>query len=141
MNANEKRLADALLPCPHCGKAPVVTVASHEDDESAKWLDVSFIRQIRLGRPYCCIECCTVLEGNEGWEEMAATWNRRVEPQAAGLKEGWEKAWELLQRWPEVRAKAFPELAEMDKSFNAAREKALESIERGPRRMSRAPDI
>lgn len=78
MNANEKRLAETLLPCPHCGKAPVVTVASHEDDEAAKWLDVSFIRQIRLGRPYCCIECCTVLEGNEGWDEMAATWNRRT---------------------------------------------------------------
>ena len=92
MDVNARLLAGKLLPCPHCGKAPDVVVVVSQDDDAAKWLDVSFLRQIRLGRPYCRIECCAVMEGNEGWEEMAAVWNKRIAPCFVEKREGREEA-------------------------------------------------
>lgn len=75
MNAFEKQLAESLLPCPHCGKAPNLDVIGL-GDERDKEIETWFYRNLLLGKTYYRIECCAMMEGLD-WDELSGTWNQR----------------------------------------------------------------
>lgn len=75
MNEKEKQLSESLLPCPHCGQAPVVGAIDYGDERDND-VDVWFLRNMRMGKTYYRIECCAMMEGLD-WDEISAAWNRR----------------------------------------------------------------
>ena len=66
-----------LLPCPHCGNPPSLFVARSEDEGIDNGIDIDWIRALRRGATYYCIECCTVMDGVD-WERMRDIWNTRA---------------------------------------------------------------
>lgn len=89
MNALEKQLAESLLPCPHCGKAPNLDVIGL-GDERDKEIETWFYRNLRLGKTYYRIECCAMMEGLD-WDELSGTWNRREPSRKESLDEAMER--------------------------------------------------
>lgn len=89
MNVREKQMAESLLPCPHCGKAPNLDVIGL-GDERDKQVETWFYRNLRLGKMYYRIECCAMMEGL-GWDKLSGAWNRREPLRKENLDEAMER--------------------------------------------------